>query len=95
MEYNLQSDNISVKASTVVTLNEYFTLTTLNGPIDLKVEIKADLIDIPKEYHEVMLNMLTSKYINKVSFGHNPFSECKPPVKRKWYQIWKSKYFYP
>ena len=95
MDYNLQSDQITVKASTVVTLNEYFTLTTLNGPIDLKVEIKADLIDIPKEYHEVMLNMLTSKYINKVSFGHNPFSECKPPVKRKWYQIWKSKYFYP
>ena len=93
MDYNLQSDQITVKASTVVTLNEYFTLTTLDGPIDLKVEVRADLIDVPEEYHEVMLNMLTSKYINKVSFGHNPFSECKPPVKRKWYQFWKSKYF--
>ena len=33
MDYNLQSDQITVKASTVVTLNEYFTLTTLDGPI--------------------------------------------------------------
>jgi hypothetical protein len=33
--------------------------------------------------------MLTSKYINKVSFGDNPFSECKPLSKRKWYQFWK------
>jgi hypothetical protein len=93
-EYNLNQDQISVKTSTVVRLNEYFTLMTLEGPVDFKVEINADFVDIPEKYHEVVLNMLTSKYTNKVSFGHNPFSQCSPPVKRKWWQFWKkSKYF--
>ena len=92
-EYNLDADNISVKATTIVKMNEYFTLMTLEGPVDVKTEITADFADIPEQYHEVVLNMLTSKYVNKVSFGHNPFSKCNPPVKRKWYQFWKSKYF--
>jgi hypothetical protein len=85
MEYNINADVISVKASTVVTLNDYFVLITQEKPIDLKVEIKADFGEIPQEYHEVFLNMLTSKYLNKVSFGHNPFSKCNPPVNKKWY----------
>lgn len=89
MEYNINTDVISIKASTVVTLNEYFELLTAEKAIDLKVEIKADFAEIPEEYHEVFLNMLTSKYINKVSFGHNPFSKCNPPVNKKWYQFWK------
>jgi hypothetical protein len=37
--------------------------------------------------------MLTSKYLNKVSFGDNQFSECKPPLKRKWWQFWKADIF--
>ena len=88
MEYNLEVDNISIKSSTVVRLNQYFTLLTTEGTIDLKVDISADFDTIPEEYHEVLLNMLTSKYLNKVSFGHNPFSQCKPPKKKKWYQFW-------
>ena len=92
-EYYINSDQVSVKTSTVVKLNEYFSLLTLEGPVDFKVDITADFVDIPEQYHEVVLNMLTSKYTNKVSFGHNPFSECNPPVKRKWYQFWRSKYF--
>ena len=92
-EYHLFEDQISVKTSTVVRLSEHFTLMTLEGPVDLKVDITADFADIPEKYHEVMLNVLTSKYTNKVSFGHNPFSQCNPPVKRKWWQFWKSKYF--
>ena len=92
-EYYINSYQVSVKTSTVVKLNEYFSLLTLEGPVDFKVDITADFVDIPEQYHEVVLNMLTSKYTNKVSFGHNPFSECNPPVKRKWYQFWRSKYF--
>lgn len=91
--YNLGNQYVNLKASTVVKLQEVFTVYTESGPIDLKVEITGDLCDIPKDYHEVFLNVLTSKYLNKVSFGDNPFSQCKPVVKRKWYQIWKSKYF--
>jgi uncharacterized protein YutE (UPF0331/DUF86 family) len=89
MEYNLANDPINIKTSTVVKLNEYFSLMTNEGVVDLKVDITADFNDIPEKYHEVLLNMLTSKYINKVSFGHNPFSECKPPKNKKWYQFWK------
>ena len=91
MEINFGQDSMSVTSSTVVRLNEYFTILTEDGPIDIKTEIIADLKDVPEKYHEVALNMLTSKYINKVSFGHNPFSQCKPPKKRKWYQFWLPK----
>jgi hypothetical protein len=91
MEINLNADVIYVTSSTVVRMNEYFTLQTENGTIDLKVDVSADFKDIPIEYHEIMINMLTSKYLNKVSFGHNPFSKCNPPKVRKWYQFWKSK----
>jgi hypothetical protein len=90
---NISSDYIKVKTTTLVETEEYFQVLTLEGPIDFKVKITADMADIPEKYHEVALNMITSKYINKVSFGHNPFSQCKPPVKRKWWQFWKSKYF--
>lgn len=89
MEYNINADTVSVKASKIVQINEYFSLMTTNGVIDLRVDISADFENIPEEYHEVLLNMLTSKYLNKVSFGHNPFSKCSPPQKKKWYQFWK------
>ena len=88
-EFSLGNDYVNIKASSIVTLNEYFIIYTTEGPIELKVDIKADFDEIPKKYHEVCLNMLTSKYVNKVSFGDNPFSECKPIPKKKWYQIWK------
>jgi len=87
------SDFVNVRTSTTVKLREYFTVVTQEGPIDLDVEITADFVNIPEKYHEVFLNVLTSKYNNKVNFGQNPFSECKPIVKRKWWQFWKSRYF--
>jgi hypothetical protein len=70
-------------------MNEHLTLVTEKGPVDLLVDITADLSTVPSEHHEVFMNMLMAKYLNKVSFGHNPFSQCLPPVKRKWWQIWK------
>jgi hypothetical protein len=92
IEFNLGNDYVTVKASTIVTLNEHLVLYTNDGPIDLKVNIKVDFDTIPQKYHEVCLNMLTSKYVNKVSFGDNPFSQCKPVVKRKWWQFFKPKF---
>lgn len=92
-EYNLVGpDVVSIKASTIVKLSEHFTLHTLEGPVDFQTEITADFANIDPKYHEVILNMLTSKYTNKVSFGHNPFSQCQPPLKRKWWQFWKPRY---
>ena len=91
--YNLGNTYVNLRQSNVVRLNEEFLVYTESGPISLKTEIEADFSDIPEEYHEVFLNLLTAKYLNKVSFCDNPFSQCKPVVKRKWYQFWKSKYF--
>lgn len=90
---NIGSSYVNVKTSTIIKLQEEFTVITENGPIGLVVDIHADLINIPQKYHEVFLNVLTAKYMNKVSFGDNPFSECKPVKKRKWWQFWKSQYF--
>ena len=89
MEISIGSDSLYVSTSTIVKLNEYLTLITEDGNVDIKVDISADFKDIPLKYHEVILNMLTSKYVNKVSYGHNPFSQCKPPQTKKWYQFWK------
>jgi hypothetical protein len=89
----LGSDILDVRATTIVRLNEHFSLTTTEKTYDLKVEILADFAEIPTEYHEVFLNILTSKYLNKVSFGHNSFSKCNPPKVIKWYQFWKWKVF--
>jgi hypothetical protein len=56
-------------------MNEHLTLVTEKGPVDLLVDITADLSTVPSEHHEVFMNMLMAKYLNKVSFGHNPFSQ--------------------
>ena len=84
---------INMKTSSVVTLTEQFIIYTPDGPITLNTDIVADFATIDPKYHEIFLNVLSSKYLNRVSFGDNPFSDCKPMKKRKWYQFWKTKYF--
>jgi hypothetical protein len=93
MDYNLGGDFTSIKASTIVSMKEHVTVLAEKGPIDLEIKISADLAEIPQEYHEVFLNVLSAKYYGKVSFGDNPFSQCKPYNKRKWYEFWKAKWF--
>lgn len=95
MEINLNADTLNVKTNHMVSLSEYFTLINEKGtPIDLTVTITADFSGIPSEYHEVFLNILTAKYLNKVSFTHNPFSECHLERKKKWYEFWKKENFH-
>ena len=84
--------HLNVQTSQLVELRE--TLALMNGskePIELEVKILADFSTIPNQYHEVFLNIMTSKYYSKVSFGDNPFSQCVPAVKKRWWQFWKSK----
>lgn len=90
--YNLGGDHISVKASSVVKIKEGFVIFTVDGPIDLNVDITADLADVPLKYHEIFVNTLTAKYLNKVSYSDNPFSKCQPIKKRNWWEFWKPKY---
>jgi len=90
-EYNLNADPIKIKSSTVISLTDHVILVTEKETIDLLIDIKADLENVPVFYHEVMMNMLTSKYYGKVSFGNNPFSMCKPQPVHRWWQFWKYK----
>ena len=82
--------NLTIQTSKNVELRETLSLMVENGKsIDLDVKIIADFKNIPEQYHEVFINMMTVKYYNRVSFGDNPFSKCLPPIRKKWYQFWK------
>jgi len=87
------NDWIEIKTFTIVRMNEIIWVQHNNAPVHLRVDITADLGTIPKEYHEIFLNMMGSRYLGKVNFGDNPFSQCRPVKRRKWWQFWKSKYF--
>ena len=83
---------INIQTSSLVKMQEQFIVYTDDGPISLTVDIVADFETIDKNYREIFFNVLSSKYLNKVSFGNNPFSECRPIVKRKWWQFFKPKF---
>jgi len=82
--------NINIRTASIVSVqNSLKLITPDDGVITLDIKIEADFDTIPKKYHEVFLNMVSSKYIDSVSFGDNPFSQCLPPKKKKWFQFWK------
>ena len=84
--------NLIMNTSKLVTCYETLTLIVNGkGGIPLEIKIQADFDSIPEEYHEVFLNMMSAKYLGRVSFGDNPFSQCQPAPKRKWWQFWKKK----
>ena len=67
---------MNIQTSAIVKLNEQFIIYTQeDGPVTLNVEVSADFAKIDKKHHEIFFNVLTSKYMNKVSFGDNPFSD--------------------
>ena len=92
-EINLgNGHNLEMKSSQIVRAHQTLYLTTEDkGTLSLSIEIMADFDTIPEEYQEVFLNMMSAKYLGRVSFGDNPFSQCQPAPKRKWYQFWKKK----
>jgi hypothetical protein len=86
--------NMIMSTSKLVSCHEILTLVLPNRggkTIDLEVKVQADFDTIPEEYHEVFLNMISAKYIKAVSFGDNPFSQCLPPPKKRWWMFWKAK----
>jgi hypothetical protein len=85
-------NNLEMKSSRLVRTHQTLHLTTEDkGTLSLSVEISADFDSIPEEYQEVFMNMMSVKYLNRVSFGDNPFSQCLPIPKRRWWQFWKPK----
>ena len=82
--------NLIMNTSKLVTCYETLTLiVNSKGGIPLEIKIQADFDTIPEEYHEVFLNMMSAKYLKTTSFGDNPFSQCIPAPKKKWWQFWK------
>ena len=84
-------NNINVRKASIVSVYNTLKLMTINdGAIQLDIKIEADFDTIPEKYHEVFLNMVSTKYLDSASFGDNPFSKCLPPPRKKWYQFWKA-----
>jgi len=82
--------NLVMNTSKLVTCNETLTLIVNGkGGIPLEIKIQADFNTIPKEYHEVFLNMMSAKYLKTTSFSDNPFSQYHPSPKKRWWQFWK------
>ena len=89
-EVNLgQGSNYLVKTTKPVAMWDSLTVMNEGKTISLDIKIEADFDTIPEEYQEVFLNMMTSRYYGRASFGDNPFSQCQPSPKRKWWQIWR------
>lgn len=84
--------NLNMKSTRTVTAHEtLYLMTSDKGTLALNVNVSADFDTIPEEYQEVFMNMMSAKYLGRVSFGDNPFSQCLPTPKRRWWQFWKPK----
>ena len=81
--------NTVFHTSKTVEMNNTLQIKDQGEYFDLNIKIIADLNEVPENYHEILVNMMTSKYLNVVSFGDNPFSRCEPIVKKSWWQFWK------
>ena len=89
-EHNIGSGlNTHFHLTKLFTINNSISLKNNGEWIELNVKVEVDLNQVDDKYHEVFINMLTSKYLGVASFGDNPFSKCEPTTKKKWWQIWK------
>jgi len=89
-EHNLGSGvNTHFHFTKLYTISNIISLKDNGEFIDLNVKIEVDLSQVDEKYHEVFVNILTSKYLGVASFGDNPFSKCEPSGKNKWWQFWK------
>jgi hypothetical protein len=82
-----------LKSSSIVQMKEDFTIITEDGEVKLDVTISADFEEIPEKYRELFINMMTTKYMNRVTISNNLFSKYNPTPKKSWFQklkeVWK------
>lgn len=88
-EINIGNSYFEIKSSFVVRMKDVFTIQTKEGDLILEVDIIADMVKVPEEYREIFMNMLSSKYINKVTFTSNPF--CRQQINKP--ILWWKKIF--
>jgi hypothetical protein len=82
-------NNTTFETAKLYTINNTILIKDKGDFIDLNVKIQVDLSHVDEKYHEIFVNMLTSKYLDVASFGDNPFSQCEPMNKKHWWQFWK------
>lgn len=82
-------NNTTFETSKLYTISNSVSLKDKGEWIELNVKIQVDLNEVDEKYHEVFVNILTSKYLGVASFGDNPFSKCEPSIKKHWWQFWK------
>ena len=82
----LGTSYLLMQPTCVVKLKELFTIYTDTGEINLEVDVTADMVQIPEEYRGVFLNMITTKYLNKVTFTDNIFSKPQQMKKLSWWR---------
>jgi hypothetical protein len=84
--------HLTVKSSTVVEMHDYLKLIADEGTrVILDVKITADFGNIPSEYHQLFMQMMSVRYGGSVNIWDNTHPFAKPEVKKKrWYQFWKN-----
>jgi hypothetical protein len=84
--------HLTIKSSTIVEMHDYLKLIPDNGTrVILDVKITADFGNIPSEYHQLFMQMMSVRYGGSVNIWDNTHPFAKPEVKKKrWYQFWKN-----
>jgi hypothetical protein len=91
-EINLgNGNNLEMKSSLTVTTYETLYLDDNGKRVAFEVNISSNFDKLDEKLRESAFNMMSSRYLGIVSYGDNPFSNCQPAPKRRWYQFWKSK----
>ena len=84
-------NHLTVKSSYLVEMrDELKLLKTDDSSVNLTVKITANFENIPDEYHQVFLQMMSARYGGSINCYVNitPF-EIPKPKEKKWYQIFK------
>jgi hypothetical protein len=83
-------NHLTIKSSYVIQLKDLLVLFDNEGnSIDLDVEIKADLQNIPPKWHQTMIQMMSARYGGIVRCYDNSTKPFKSPPKenKNWWNI--------
>ncbi len=85
--------NLEVKTSHIVKAYDRLVIYRdgRKAPVELDIKIEADFKNIPTEFHQTFINMMTVRYGGAIKTYDNtsPFISAKK-VKKKWYEFWKN-----
>jgi hypothetical protein len=82
--------HLTVKSSYLVEMRDQLKLLRNDDSITLNVKITANFENLPDEYHQIFLQMMSARYGGTINCYSNitPFQIPKPHEK-KWFQFWK------